>query len=365
MNEKEAINFEMDTNINTFSFNKYLNTILKYTPAFVILLYAFIYLTGYFYLYSYFDYWGINTIEIGFTIIDYATIAIYPLMIIFSFSSITYIFGYFLYYIIENSKKAKFNKSKKTYNVFTYLFYFLIIPTLFVSSFWVSVISGNPIISFVTISEMFSVLFYYFGYFSKFHKNNRSIISFYILIFIIIIFIIGIPLSSFVMGREFASTHRKYSFTPPLSFPEELQHVIIFANHNIGDLKAFEFAENQYEGLMLLAHKDNQYYFVIDIVSFTEKHKKVSYEYNGEIKKLSKDQDDLMIEVNKKLKSMDIKNVYLKNMLEDIEINIKKIIGLPFNKEREDLRNKVSANLGQVDQSLKIDSNESSQIKDL
>lgn len=244
-------------NKNSSSIN--ILSIIKVAPGIIILGYAYIYLIGYFYLFSYFEAWGLSTLEIGFSIIDYATVAIYPIFLLIVKSFPLFFLGYFLIHQ-ESIKKIICGKTEKRKTLIYSLMYLvpLFIWVVFLP-IWKFSFSDWPDISFTV-----NIYTYYIGLTLGIHRYSRKSyakLAFYILL---VILLFSLPICSSLIGTSFPKLYRKYSFNP-LKFPSEITKVIIYTSNPISELEIFQTESNKYEGLMLLVYKNDMYYFVVDV----------------------------------------------------------------------------------------------------
>src|SRR4030042_4781711 len=108
--------------------------LIRYIPPIAVLFYAYLYIIGYIYLSAYFSKWGLDTLQIGFSIVDYATVAMYPIFAILAFAIVSFLFGYRTFSTFSGSKKPKsggsngFPKKLESFLVyFMYPIFFMVV----------------------------------------------------------------------------------------------------------------------------------------------------------------------------------------------------------------------------------------------
>jgi hypothetical protein len=109
----------MPNDNSSSSFEK-IFTYVKYAAGAAIFFYAYLYIIGYLYLYSYFDHWRLSALRLGFSIVDFATAAIYPIILILISTILFLPMGYIL--IISNSR-SEIKAKKRLRNLQVYFSY--------------------------------------------------------------------------------------------------------------------------------------------------------------------------------------------------------------------------------------------------
>lgn len=238
---------------------------LRYGPGFLVLIYAYLYLVGYSYLSSYFEKWRLNSIEMGFSIVDYATVAILPLYNILLFLAVSAGLGN----LIATSKRLFAKRPRLK-----------IVTLSIVAVAWLAwllfqlIKLKSSIIDFSLLCTLIelpvfcgSYLYYSLGH-EPLGRNKFIIYSMALLLVII-------PVLSGIFGEYNAHTYRAYS-SNPLRFPRALSRVIVYARSPIENFDLFCTEDNKYENLFLLALKDGTYFFVADIRKVDALNAKVS-----------------------------------------------------------------------------------------
>jgi len=302
-------------------------------------------LIGYFYLFSYFEAWGLSTLEIGFSIIDYATVAIYPIFLLIGKSFPFFFLGYVLIHQ-ELIKKIICGKTEKRKTLIYSLMYLVPLSIWVVYlPIWKFSFSDWPDITFTV-----NIYSYYLGLTLGIHRYSRKSygkLAFYILL---VILLFSLPICSSLIGISFSKIYRKYSFNP-LIFPTEITKVIIYTSNPISEFEIFQTESNKYEGLILLVYKNDMYYFVADI-SKGENFSKASEQKSREIRSIF---EEMKIESNKnKTKEPDIE-------LKKIDVLIKETL---TESERIKLLKRIDAKLDAMKKSSKKDEEILSGIKE-
>ncbi|MQY61238.1 hypothetical protein GH153_05315 [bacterium] len=305
---------------------------------------------GYFYLFSYFEAWGLSTLEIGFSIIDYATVAIYPIFLLIGKSFAFFFLGYVLIHQ-ELIKKIICGKTEKRKTLIYSLMYLVPLSIWVVYlPIWKFSFSDWPDITFTV-----NIYSYYLGLTLGIHRYSRKSytkLAFYILLAILLF---SLPICSSLIGTSFPKINRKYSFNP-LKFPTEITKVIIYTSNPISEFEIFQTANNKYEGLMLLVYKNDIYYFVADL-SKKEIFFKASKQKDKEIESIFK---EMKIEQNK-IKTNEADDIELKKIREDMDVLKKETL---TESERIDISKRIDAKLDAMKKSSKKDKEILSGIKE-
>ena len=303
---------------------------------------------GYFYLFSYFEAWGLSTLEIGFSIIDYATVAIHPIFLLIGKSFSTFFIGYLLIHI-KPIKKIICGKTEKRKTLIYSLIYLVPLSIWAVYMLlWKFSFSDWPAVSFTV-----SIYSYYLGLILGIYRDSRKSytkLAFYIFLAILLF---SLPICSSLIGTSFPKIYRKYSFNP-LKFPTEITKVIIYTSNPISEFEIFQTANNKYEGLMLLVYKNDIYYFVADL-SKIENFSKASKQKDKEIESIF---EEMKIEQNKTKESDDIE---LKKIREDMDVLKKETL---TESERIEIEKRIDAKLDAIKKSSKKDKEILSGIKE-
>lgn len=302
-------------------------------------------------MFSYFEAWGLSTLEIGFSIIDYATVAIYPIFLLIGKSLFPFFFGCLLINI-ESIKKIIYGKTEKRKILIYSLIYLVPLPI------WVVVISVGGfslILGWPSVTFTVNIYSYYLGLTFGIHLykgKSYTKLAFYILLAILLF---SLPICSSLIGTSFTRVNRKYSFNP-FKFPTEITKVIIYTSNPISEFEIFQTANNKYEGLMLLVYKNDIYYFVADL-SKKENFFKASKQKDKEIESIFK---EMKIEQNK-IKTNGANDIELKKIREDMDVLKKETL---TESERIDISKRIDAKLDAMKKSSKKDKEILSGIKE-
>lgn len=300
-------------------------------------------------MFSYFEARGLSTLEIGFSIIDYATVAIYPIFLLIGKSLPAFFIGCLLINL-ESIKKIIYGKSEKRKTLIYSLIFLVPLPI------WVVVISVGGfslILGWPSVTFTVNIYSYYLGLTFGIHLykgKSYTKLAFYILLAILLF---SLPICSSLIGTSFTRVNRKYSFNP-LKFPTEITKVIIYTSNPISEFEIFQTANNKYEGLMLLVYKNDIYYFAADI-SKIENFFKASKQKDKEIESIF---EEMKIEQNKTKESDDIE---LKKIREDMDVLKKETL---TESERIEISKRIDAKLDAMKKSSKKDKEILSGIKE-
>ena len=263
--------------------------VIKYSPGLAVLIYAYLYFAGYYFLLSYFLRWGLNPHEMGYSIVDYATVGISPLLKLVLLSLPYFGVAYWIQSFIKRIK------SRLIRNLITYVPpIVLLLGILF---------TGPRVSLFFALSLIVPVLSYMIGcivFWSRIEaKLSTNVIIQKNILLITIIFVAWIPIFNWQNGRENADNYRSYTSNPFLQ-PVALSTVIIYTNGQIEGLDLFEASPNKYAGLRLLAFKNDVYYLIasIDSLDIIEKNLK---RYSQPFKATEKEITDINNQLEKNI----------------------------------------------------------------
>ena len=253
--------------------------IIRYSPGLAVLVYAYLYFAGYYFLSSYFLRWGLNSHEMGYTIVDYATVGISPLFFFILISTPLIAVAYGL------QKRIRNLKNRLLWICITY-----VPPVVFILA---AIFLSRRLSLFVVLMWAIIVLSYMIGcvlYWAKTEaKQTISDIIQKNWFWIILVLIAFIPIFNWQYGREYASWYMSYTSNPFLK-TIELSEVNIYSNGPIDGLDLFEESPNKYAGLRLLAFKNDIYYLIasIDSLDIMEKNlKKYSQPFKATEKEIT------------------------------------------------------------------------------
>lgn len=263
-------------------------SIIKAIPGAIILIYAYIYLLGYIYLSSYFREWELSSLELGFSIADYATVALYPLMVLISTASFMFLLGYFsplARYLALDWKRVKLR----------------LVPLPIGSAALIAILK--------ILDRNFDVLFsstiffgwlfgFYFGIVLRCFLIKKNILTRILVFMFPVILIISSPIFSISLGKRNAREYLVYSIIPFGGF-KKLSKVKIVTINPIEELEHFKVGKNEYEGLSHLVYKNDIYYYVFD--KFEQE--KVKEKMSGKIEELTR------INLNFTSELEDLKNI--------------------------------------------------------
>jgi hypothetical protein len=232
--------------------------VLRYFPGVAVLAYAYLYLLGYLYLFFYFSRWGLNVHEIGFSIVDYATVALYPCSILLIFAIGFFLIGFRLRNrpLLKPSKREQ----KKIYILINRsIGYFT--PILWTAFAIYEVIKHKSIWSWTAMLFFVPLMTYGLGILAATYRIKKKSIYFNWACVISLFVIIALLFFAGVTGNLDARADRKYSFNM-VSELGSLTEVTILSQAPIGGMEVFQVVPNRYEGLSLLTFKGDIYYFV-------------------------------------------------------------------------------------------------------
>jgi len=254
--------------------------ILRYFPGIAVLSYAYFYLVGYLYLFRYFAKWGLNVHDIGFSIVDYATVALYPCYFL-----LVGVIGFFVIGLIIR-KRPLIRPSKKEHKtLFKLINYFLkysLVIALFIPTIYLSVKYKSLWAATIFLSWMIA---YIAGILPAILKIPNKTTYFKTICLLSLAIIFALLLFAEESGNNSAEGYRKYTFSI-IKEPEALTEVAILANAPLKGMELYQVGSNRYEGLYLLAFKGNIYYFVPFIGGETfKKHHELMNQHIQELQK--------------------------------------------------------------------------------
>ena len=222
--------------------------ILKTIAGYAIIAYAYLYLLGYLYLFSYFSSWGLNIHELGFPVLDYATIAIIPNLSLFAAAILTCLISFLLSLLVFNYLKGKLNQNN-------FILWAAPLLVMFITLLWIALKSTLLAITVLLYYPLGAVI----GYLKIIKKARiRALTTVAIAVLLIIMLV-----NSATSGTHYAGTFKKYS-NRLFGLPEELNEVIIFTNEPLAGLDIYQTAPNKYEGLFVLTYRQDAFYLVPD-----------------------------------------------------------------------------------------------------
>ncbi len=233
-----------------------IQTILKFAPGFFVLGYAYLYFIGYIYVASYFGNWGLSPIDLGFNIIEYATISMFPFFFLFSLILIGFPIGVSFSIGVLKDFTIKFLKLPKAFHTLIVILAPVIYVTVGFINFKSLFLGYSPIIVMPAISFIIGATYKpEIGVKENFKKTYS---------FLIIIFLIFIPLFSSILGKSYAMIYNNYS--PIVLYDGNLLNKIhVYSDTPIDGLDFFQSGTFVYKGLRLLIFRNNVYYFIPDI----------------------------------------------------------------------------------------------------
>jgi hypothetical protein len=230
--------------------------LIKYSPGLAVIFYAYLYFAGYYFLSSFFLRWGLNSHEMGYSIIDYATVGISPLFTFILISTYAFALAYGFRRWIRGLK----NRVLSTLLI-------IVPPIGLILAF---LILNHPVTLFLALFLGIIVLFYLVGSIAYSARIEAKKTTPHIIennwLWIIIFLIAVIPVFNWQYGRHNADTYLSYTSNPFLR-PVELSDVNIYSNGPINGMEIFEAGPNKYSGLKLLAFKNDVYYLVASLKS--------------------------------------------------------------------------------------------------
>lgn len=326
-------------------------TYIKITVALSGLAYAYLYLIGYFYLFSYFKEWGLSPIEIGFSIIDYATVAMYPIFYLIIFFLINVSIGFFISYKLPFIEKK--NKNVR-FLIFRSLLVLLFVPFTLLMYLMSGYSEAFLAPEWYVVSSLFLAFGYYWGVSIGTYVRFRNNLTKKLLYIPSLIFLVILPLFSLWVGGNFGKSRSAYTyifFNPP-SGPIK---VVIETITPIHELEIFEEEKNKYRGLMLLVYKNDIYYFAPDWSELKKRGNESMDQGKDEIYFIF---GEISVEL-KKFRDNEI-DIKLKTIREDLDIFIKD----KKKSEKVQRLEKIDAELDAIEKMIKKDINMLSTIKE-
>ena len=241
------------------------------------LFYAYLYFVGYFFLKGYYSTWGINPIEIGFSLVDYATVSIQVV-----FGIIIWLLFSFMVGVISGKR---FARSRIRIERILLILIPLALPlgyVIFIEATYPNIIKNRISIYFeaVTIIISFLLGFFYLKWkdnlWEKFSSADILNIlkdkkAYWPALVVIVIIAILLPNVSHSTGVFYAKSRVDYSF--PVFFNISLNSalkppstIIVTKSPILVPIvgKYLLIGENKYKGLIPITHKKDFIYFVVD-----------------------------------------------------------------------------------------------------
>lgn len=335
----------MPNDNSSSSFEK-IFTYVKYAAGAAIFFYAYLYIIGYLYLYSYFDHWRLSALRLGFSIVDFATAAIYPIILILISTILFLPMGYIL--IISNSRseiKAK-KKASKFASVF---FIYILIPLIGVLLIVINLQNIKSIFNWLNLIIVIGIISYIAGVAIGEYRGGKKKIFVHVLIVIALLYLLLVPIFSLNAGGSFASVYWKYYYNPLKTYPDKLSNVIVYSRDTIDDFEIFRTGSNKYERLLELEFKNDIYYFVADLETFTKTSESLSANYSKNIDQLEKEVDKLIAEAESGTNL--IKNDNTANMIKEAGKQLEELNIVGAVASREAKLNEIK---GQLDKTKEI-----------
>ncbi len=232
--------------------------LLKYFPGVAVLAYAYLYFIGYLYLFFYFSRWGLNVHEIGFSIVDYATVALSPCSILLGEAIGSFILGFML------SSRILLRPSRseqKRLNALLNRSILFLVPVIMAAGAAFELVRHKSIWAWSAMLFFIPLMFYGLGILAATYKIRKESIYFNWACTLSLFILIALLFFAGVTGNLDARAYRKYPFST-ISEPGALTEVTILSQAPIGGIEIFQVAPNRYEGLSLLTFKGDIYYFV-------------------------------------------------------------------------------------------------------
>jgi len=259
------INFKLDENAldgdkRFFSYKKIVY-VINIVGGVVIFLYAYLYLMGYFYLSSYFGDFGINTLELKFSINDYATATLYPVFNILISAIVFYLIYKFFRLILK----------KKVILLYMFLFTIFIFWKIYLFIDFKKNFNEHIDIFFINSLVLLCIIIFFLIYCES--KGNTNQIKGYLL-FLTVLILILLPILSNRNGKYIAHFNGIYAFdlilnsmTNPLVNLSTIEPIDSLKYYEVkGSLSNDEDSEiegNSYPSLNFLIFKDDFVYFSV------------------------------------------------------------------------------------------------------
>jgi len=288
--EKDTSNF-----YRTVFSKQHLFTLIKYSPGFFIVLYAYLYFIGYVYLSTYFNHWKLNVIDMGFSIIDYATVSIYPIYMIGTTA--------ILAISIAGLAKRSFHLKAKGKWSFIKKALLLMAPMILVVLSWPLFDRSHVFFVYFLMAVSGTILYYVVLLGKQIYPA-------------LLILLVVSPFISGACGSYQASLFLSYSFN---SFPTpyKIAEIVLYTYEGMGKFDLHEKGQNEYGDLLLLAEKNETYYLIPDLEKSPEYIKKLEAktallkEKKNELDNLSKEEEKFMNSLNTKEVEDNLKKIEL------------------------------------------------------
>ncbi len=314
---KKNVESEFDNRDNSInSLSGELSKIIKLTPGIAIIIYSIFYIVGYFYLFSYYNFWGLSTIDLNYSIFEYATIAIYPVVLAGGSFVISLSIRYYLCDLTLKQTEKKILRIRL--KVFSNLILPLTIFVILISMFFVNASLALIIISMMVFVGYQMGIIFFKMFKNKGQKKNRSPVILRLITPSILVLLILVMSSSYLGINN--AMQKKSSLWGIFSAPDNLTKVEIRLNEKNNELSVFKGEGDKYVGLLLLVFRDNVYYFIADQDEIINR---LDATY-GKIYQLKKEIEEIKVEIAEE-ESMIYKSV-LNDDLKDLTMRHKQLL---------------------------------------
>jgi hypothetical protein len=181
------------------------------------------------------------------------------------------------------------------------------------------------------------------------YRGGKKKIFVHVLIVIALLYLLLVPIFSLNAGGSFASVYWKYYYNPLKTYPDKLSNVIVYSRDTIDDFEIFRTGSNKYERLLELEFKNDIYYFVADLETFTKTSESLSANYSKNIDQLEKEVDKLIAEAESGTNL--IKNDNTANMIKEAGKQLEQLNIVGAVASREAKLNEIK---GQLDKTKEI-----------